>query len=84
MTYPIGYGRCIMCGADQNQHCTVISTAHDEFYDQDAGDTRLDPHAARARIGVNEPAAGFVAVKDEPNHYRGQPHTAQCGTDCPL
>lgn len=76
MNYPAGYGRCIMCGAGRNDFCTVISGSG--VPGDKPGDLREVPHGQRSRIGENEPSEGFVAVKDEPNHYRGQPHTAQC------
>lgn len=117
MTYPDGYGRCIMCGADRDRFCTVISGPGDECpncngsgrvhsateYQADPcprcgatgkievpagerpGDIRDAPHAGRPPIGSSrEPAEGFMAIKDEPNHYRDQPHTAECGPDCPF
>ena len=82
--YPRQYPACIMCGAEAGHPCLVISTAHDEHYDQTAGDVRPYPHAMRSRPGTPGPAEPFVAVKDEPNHYKGEPHTAQCTEACPL
>lgn len=84
MPYPENYPNCGMCGAGPGKPCTYISTCHDEHYDQDAGAPRPEPHSVRAKPGEQGPAQPFVAVKDEPNHYRGEPHTAQCGPDCPL
>lgn len=63
-TYPGGYGRCVMCGADRNEACTVISGSGAPG-DQH-GDRRPHPHGARTLIGSPlEPFAGFVPVKDE-------------------
>ncbi len=85
MNYPAAYGRCVVCGAGRNEFCTVISGG------EVPGDQRTFPerhrevpHHYRSRIGENEPPEGSVAVKDEPNHYRGQPHTVQCEERCPL
>ena len=112
--YPEGYGRCIMCGADRDAPCTIISGGPMECANcngsgyadhtvpaddreqvctrcegtgrlvppegERTGDRREVPHFYRAsKIGVGEPPEGFMAVKDEPNHYRDEPHTAQCG-----
>lgn len=83
--YPEGLGRCVMCGADRKQPCTVISGSG-EPGDQ-PGDRRPTPHSGRPPIDSSlEPPEGAMAVKDEPNHYRGEPHTAECGGPgtCPL
>jgi hypothetical protein len=68
--YPTKYPACIMCGAATGEPCVVISTAHDEHYDQTAGEPRNYPHSARAKPGQPEPRAGFVSVKDEPDYAR--------------
>lgn len=56
--YPRDFGRCIMCGAERGQLCDTISQP---------GTPREEPHVYRARIGFNEPAPGFTAVRDEPD-----------------
>ena len=93
MTYPETYGRCIMCGADRGEPCTIISGGVlDDYTPTDdpkwaTGAPREYPHANRGPIGHElEPPARFVAVKDEPNHYADEPHTSQCGGPgvCPL
>lgn len=80
-----GLGRCVMCGAERDRPCTVISGSG-EPGDQ-PGDVRSEPHAGRGPIGSpGEPPEGFVPVAKEPNHYADQPHTAECGGPgrCPL
>lgn len=76
---------CIMCGAKRGEPCTVISGGPGFG---SPGEPRKYPHGQRATASeagtVYDPGDRFVAVKDEPNHYRGEPHTAECGPDCPL
>lgn len=80
--YPTEYPACMMCGAVAGQPCTVISGYPEQG--ESPGDRRSYPHANRAKPGQPGPSEPFVAVKDEPNHYQGEPHTAECGPDCPL
>ena len=65
MNYPDDYFACIMCGAAEREHCTYISTAHDQYYDQTAGEQRPNPHAARATSREQAPEGSFVPIKDE-------------------
>lgn len=80
--YPAEYPACMMCGAASGEPCTIISGYPDQG--EHPGDRRAYPHGNRAKPGQTGPREPFVAVKDEPNHYRGEPHTAECGIDCPL
>lgn len=77
-TYPDLYPACIMCGADAGEMCTYNSTAHDEHYDQTEGDPRSYPHAYRAKPGQPGPPEGFVAVKDEPDHWADECNDSEC------
>lgn len=81
-----GWPPCVMCGAKRNEPCTVISGSGEPG--DSPGNVRYVHHAQRAKpedTGTDrDPGDDFIAVKDEPNHYRGEPHTAQCGPDCPL
>lgn len=67
-TYPDQYPACVVCGADEGKHCTVISGTG--VPGDVTGDPRQWPHYYRAKPGQPGPAQPFVAVKDEPNHYR--------------
>lgn len=63
--YPEGYGRCVLCGADRNEPCVVISGSG--VPDDQAGSRRAHPHGGRAPIGSpREPREGFVPIADEP------------------
>lgn len=70
--YPIQWGACIMCGAEQGEPCVVISGTGEPG--DEAGDHRRQPHANRTRpeqIGTAyDPSreGSFIPVKDEPPH----------------
>lgn len=84
MEYPDGFGRCVMCGADRNEACTIISGS-DADGDQ-TGSRRPRPHGGRAQIGSPlEPQEGFVPVKDEPGYSAAGdvPVTEQIGVTPP-
>ncbi len=74
-----------MCAASRNEPCTIIGGGVDDDYQPTddpkwaTGAPRKYAHHNRGLIdGPLEPPEKFVAVKDEPNHYRDEPHTAQC------